>query len=252
MQFKILITTCLLLVFSFSGYALFIEKRENLQPYYNNSTVVMIASSGRSGSTMLTQQMRKYISSDKVLKTHLLPPEARFQGKILFIYSDPNRATESALYMMLHHENFGPAHFRNLETADRKWFRRIGGSRGQTIDDNLLSYDAFGVYEHLKGWLYTRTEPTDPENAQILAIKYENLWDDATVSAIRSFLKIDNFQLPLQKPRGHDKEKLYSKEIRFRKMYNLGTEKNPRYAAYDDATILWEQAPPFQYLKILQ
>lgn len=252
MQIKIWITACLFLLFSLSSsYATFIPKRENLEPYYTRSDVVMVASTGRSGSTMLTQQLRKYFSSGKILKTHLLPPKAKFKGKILFIYSDPNHATESALYMMLHHEKFGPNHFTNMETADRKWFKRLGGSWGQTVEDNLLCYDALGIYEHLKSWLYTRTTPADPEHAQILAIKYENLWDEDTVRAIRSFLQIDHFQLPPKLPRGKDKVQLYPKEVRFRKIYNLGTEESPRYAAYDDATLLWEEAPPFQYLKIL-
>lgn len=236
----------------FNSHAVFIAKRENLKYHYENPQAIIIASTGRSGSTMLTEQIAKYVPKQNVLKTHLLPPKAKFKGKIIFIFSNPDQAAESALYMTLHHQLFAKNHFNYMETADRQWIKKIGGPLKQTEQDNLLSYDAFGTYEHLKTWLYTRTEPTDPEHAQILAIKYENLWDHKTTQAIRSFLNISDFRLPPQRTRGRDKKKLYSKEINFRKMYNLGTEANPRYAAYDDARVLWEQAPSFQYLKILK
>lgn len=235
----------------FHSHATFIAKRENLERYYNKESVVMIASTGRSGSTMLTEQISKFMPTQNVLKTHLLPPEARFKGKIIFIFSNPDQAAESALYMTLHYKTFAKNHFAYMETADLNWLKKIGGdATQQTAENNLLSYDAFGTYEHLKVWLHTRTEPVDPEEAQILAVKYENLWDRATVQAMRKFLNIPNFTLPPKKARGREKEKLYSKEIQFRKMYNLGTKENPRYAAYDDARALWEYAPPFQYLKI--
>ena len=233
----------------FHSNATFVAKRENLKNYCGNSDLVMVASTGRSGSTMLTWQLQQVMPRDQVLKTHLLPPDRKcFKGKILFIFSNPDQAAESALYMMLHKKYFAERHFNHMETADRVWLKKIGGPYKQNEQHNLLSYDALGVYEHLKMWLFTKTEPTTPEKAHILAIKYEHLWDEKTLEAIRNFLEIPEFNLPPQVPRGH--KNLYSREAKFRKIHNLGTKDTPRYAAYDDARCLWEQAPPFQYLKI--
>ena len=252
MRFKILTILSLLtwIILPYSSQATFIADRESLVPYYGKQNVVIIASTGRSGSTMLTQQVTKYDARDKVLKTHLLPPDARFKGKILFIFSNPDQAAESALYMTLHHRKFAKNHFTYMETTDWEWLKRIGGPLHQTKEDNLLSYDALGIYDHLKIWLYTQTEPADPIDAQILAIKYENLWDRKTVQAIQTFLNIPYFTLPPKRARGRTESQLFPKEIAFKKTYNLGTKTDPRYAAYADARILWEQAPPIQYLKI--
>jgi hypothetical protein len=246
-----IISFLILISCPFNGYAIFIAKRESLKNYEKRPDVVFIASTGRSGSTMLTRQFKKYISASRVLKTHLLPPSANFLGKIIFIFSNPDQAAESALYMTLHREGFGKRHFTFVETADRGWLRRIGDARNQTEQDNLLAYDALGIYEHLKIWLHTRTRPVTPQNAQILAIKYEHLWDKSTIKAIRTFLDIDDFKLPPKRPRGHKEEDLLTQEITFKKMYNLGTSTNPSYAAYADAKILWEEAPPFQFLQII-
>jgi hypothetical protein len=252
MRLKVWIIVYLLMwiSFPFNSYAIFLPKRENLKNYECRLDVVMIASTGRSGSTMLTEHLKKYMPSGSVLKSHLLPPDRKFRGKIIFIFSNPDQAAESALYMTLHRELFGEIHFANVETADREWLNRIGGSRNQTEQDNLLSYDALGTYEHLKIWLYTHTRPATPKNAQILAIKYENLWDKSTIHAIRKFLNINHFKLPRKKARGYKKDLLFPKEVAFRKMYNLGTSTEPRYAAYAPAKVLWEQAPPFQFLQI--
>jgi hypothetical protein len=253
MRLKLWIAICLLIgttLSSLSYASVFIAKRDGFKNYYGRQDIVMIASAGRSGSTMLTEQIEKYLSSHSVLKTHLLPPDRRFKGKIIFIFSNPDQAAESALYRILHGNRFGYEHFAHVETADREWLKRIGGPFNQTEQDNLLSYDALGTYVHIKEWLYQRTEPTSLEHAQILAIKYENLWDEKTVRAIRKFLHIPNFELPPKEERGHKEDELLPQEIAFRQIYNLGTPDNPRYAAYDDARVLWEQAPPFQFLKI--
>lgn len=94
----------------------------------------------------------------------------------------------------------------------------------QTEQDNLLSYDALGIYKHLKEWLFARTTPSSSKNAQILAIKYEYLWDDDTVQAIRNFLGIPSFKLPPYRPRGYQEGGLNPQEIKFKELYNLGTE----------------------------
>lgn len=251
MRFKALIIVCLLMwiVVPSHSNAIFIAKRESFKKCCGKSDLIIIASTGRSGSTMLTKQLQQYVNPNKVLKTHLLPPDRKcFKGKILFIFSNPDQSAESALYMTLHKHHFGERHFNHVETADRYWLKKIGGPYKQNEQHNLLSYDALGVYEHLKAWLFTETKPTTPEKAQILAIKYEHLWEENTLEAIRQFLDIPNFSLPDQLPRGH--KDLFRKEKKFREIYNLGTEDNPRYAAYDDARCLWEHAPSFQYLQI--
>lgn len=251
MRFKALMIVCMLalIMLPSNSYATFIANRETLKKFYSKPNLVMVASTGRSGSTMLTEQLKHFVPPANVLKTHILPPDRNFKGKIIFIFSNPDQAAESALYMTLHTSSFGKRHFTYVETADRLWLKKIGGPHKQTEKDNLLSYDALGIYEHLKVWLYTRTKPTDLKHAQILALKYENLWDDDTIQAIRKFLHIPNFTLPPKLPRGH-KSNLFTRERTFRKIYNLGTEDDPRYAAYADAKILWEQAPPVQFLRI--
>src|ERR1700738_3483663 len=93
-----------LLLFIFApvyGEDFFISKRGQLEPYYRHKHVVMIASPGRSGSTLLTDLMKKYALKYRVIKTHLLPPDTRYKGKILFIFSNPDKAAESALHLVL-------------------------------------------------------------------------------------------------------------------------------------------------------
>ena len=59
MPFKRLMLLSLLIggIFPFESDATFIAKRESLKRYENRSDVVVIASTGRSGSTMLTSQL---------------------------------------------------------------------------------------------------------------------------------------------------------------------------------------------------
>ncbi len=237
-------------IIPFSGHARFIASREELKKYSDKPTVFMITSTGRSGSTMLTDQIKKHDRSHRILKSHLLPPEANFKGKIIFIFSNPDKAAESALYMTLHNPNFGGKHFNHLETADHQWLEKIGGCLHQTEQDNLLAYDALGINEQLKNWLYEKVKPSDDVHSQILAIKYENLWEDKTIKAIRLFLDIPAFKLPPKKTRGYSEKQLYGSEKAFRKIYNLGTDRDPRYAAYHESRILWDQAPPFQFLEL--
>lgn len=229
----------------------FIAKKGQLKPYYENSKVVMIASPGRSGSTLLTDVTKKCATKSKVLKTHLLPPKAKFKGKILFIFSNPDRAAESALHVILNSRSHGATHFSHVETADRVWFKSIG-SKGinQTEIDNLLAYDALGCTKQLEAWLHEKSQPCGIQEAQILAIKYEHLWDPETTQAISDFLKLKSFKLPPKMERGRDPDELSDQEITFKKLYNVGTDREPIYHAYDRARELWKQAPPVQFLKI--
>lgn len=229
----------------------FIAKRVQLKPYYGHKNVVMIASPGRSGSTLLTDITRKYATKYEVLKTHLLPPDTRYKGKILFIFSNPDKAAESALHMVLRSRSHGVTHFSHVETADHSWFSKIGrNANNQTETHNLLAYDALGCAKQLEGWLHKNCQPCDQREAQVLAIKFENLWDPETIQAIKRFLRLKSFQLPPKRERGCDEEELLPEEMTFRSIYNVGTPDKPIYRAYDRARELWEHAPPFQYLKI--
>lgn len=243
-----------ILIFSvppfFSDASTFISKRESFNNHDRFKDSVMIASPGRCGSTMLTDLFQKYMSPLKVFKTHLLTPDRNFPGKIIFIFCNPDLSAESALFRILHGNRFGGEHFSHVETADRQWLRRIGGPFNQTEEENLLSYDALGNYKHLFAWLHTRTAPAPIKKAQILAIKFENLWDHATLIALRKFLNIPHLQLPSKEERGHTEDELLPQEIIFRNIYNLGTENQPRYQAYDKARAVWKKAPPFQFLRI--
>lgn len=242
---------CLISLFMHSfSYATFIASRDQFHKC-SYRQCILVASTGRSGSTMLTSRLMKFISPKFVFKTHLLPPDADFKGKIIFIFSNPDFAAESALYMIFHNNSFPKTHFNHVETADRNWVTQLGGTTHQTEKDNLLSYDALGNYEHLKVWLGERTESCKLVNAQIFAVKYEHLWDPSTLQALRRFLNISYFSLPPKRERGKDEAKLLPLEKRMRELYNLGTKNNPRYAAYDDARLLWKEAPPFQFLRII-
>lgn len=229
----------------------FIKKRQQLKPYYGHHSVVMIASPGRSGSTLLTDAAKKYATKYKVLKTHLLPPDTRYKGKILFIFSNPDKAAQSVLHLILNSRSHGATHFSHVETADQMWFSEIGrNGNNQTETHNLLAYDALGCVKQLEEWLHGKSQPCGHQEAQILAIKYEHLWESETTQAIKDFLKLKSFKLPPQISRGRNEGDLFRKEMTFRKIYNLGTDEEPMYHAYDKARELWEQAPPFQFLKI--
>lgn len=234
-----------LFIFSFE----FIQQPENLENYYYRKDVVMVASPGRSGSTLLSELLCIYAINYKVLKTHILPPNRKFIGKIIFIFSNPDKAAESILHIILNNVLFGALHFYHLQSSDKEWLKKIGETSNQNIENNLLAYDALGCEQQLAEWLY-QTVPCDVKEAQILAIKYEFLWDPSVIIAIKNFLNLDIFELPPQKVRGYELSSLCPNEILFRKIYNLGTDDSPKYKAYDKARILWEAAPPFRYLKL--
>lgn len=228
----------------------FLNTREELEYYSRDPAVIIVASPGRSGSTMLFYQLCYYNPAEKgygLLKTHLLPPDAGFLGKCVFIFSNPDKASESALYITLKEQGFFSEHFQHVETSDKSWFADYRES--QTLEQNLLSYDALGVGKHLKAWFHDYTDPSSPETAQIIAVKYENLWDAEVLEALKEFLGYPYLGLPEQIVRGggHDDLPIFHD---FKQAYNLGTEDHPCYAAYDEARALWEQAPPIQYLRI--
>jgi hypothetical protein len=251
-----------LLIFLFEGVSsngviadpIFIPAQEDLIPYYDVANSVLIASTGRSGSTILLDEVFKCAPKDWILlKTHILPPKKSYRGKIIFIFSNPDKAAESALHITIDDcwSWFGQLHFNHLESSDKDWLNMIGGEViFQTEQHNLLAYDALGSTQQLACWLYCRTLPCDRKHAQILAVKYENLWEPATLQAIRDFLSFDDFALPPYIARGAKLEQLSVKERWFRTLYNLGTEEEPRYEAYDEARWFWKNAPPFQFLGI--
>ncbi|MBI5274078.1 MAG: hypothetical protein HY860_03370 [Chlamydiales bacterium] len=210
----------------------------------------MIASSGRAGSTLLCYAIDEQTKAYKLLKTHILPPNAAFTGKIIFIFSNPDKTAESILHLSIRNSSFGRSHLLHMGSSDLSWLKKIGRTSNQTTQDNVLSYDAYGIYEQLNQWLQASTEQTSLEEAQILAIKYENLWEIDTQQAIMDFLHLHHFRLPAKQMRGYSGKALNKKERLFRTIYNLGTDKDPRYAAYAKASELWQQAPAFQFLKL--
>lgn len=227
----------------------FIDTRADLAPHYDNENVVLVASPGRSGSTVLTEAVCYSVPYKLTLKTHLLPPNKSFKGKILFVFSDPDLAAESVFHITFLNEVFGKQHFFHLETSDQRWLDNIGSTTNQSISDNLLAYDALGCFDQLHHWLYKDTTPCSYNEAQILAIKYENLWDEATINQIRFFLKSRKFKMPKQLARREARE-LTEIEEEIINTYNQGTSSAPRYTAYDEARVLWESAPSYQYYKI--
>jgi hypothetical protein len=256
---KLYFFLCLLCLSNSSYGKSFVPDIETLLPYYEQPNIIMVCSPGRSGSTLLTDAVKSYSLKHEILKSHLLPPTkkkyagkaVRFKGKILFIFSNPDKAAESALHLTVQSSRFGFNHFCNIETSDLNWLLKIGETSHQTEVDNLLSYDALGYYQHLVQWLYEKTKPTNQQEANVLAIRYENLWEPETIQAIKKFINFQRFKLPPKLPRGYSTKELTAKEVAFRTMYNLGTPESPRYLAYDNARTLWQQAPAFQYLKII-
>ena len=198
---------------------------------------------------MMTKTMQKCAPNQKILKTHILPPQSDFKGKIVFIFSDPDKAAESALHFTLTDETFWSLHFKHLESSDHAWRDKVGGPANQTVNQNLLSYDALGCHKQLLQWLHQKTTPCEPKDAQVLAIKYENLWDKETLVALQSFLS-SNIQLPARYERGCPKEKQDHREITFRATHNQGTPEHPKYPAYNEARKLWEAAPSLSYYKL--
>ena len=208
-----------LAVFIQADLARFARDHQALDKYYDREDVILIASSGRSGSTLLCSAVRACAPGC------------------------------TALHRSMGDRVFGFEHFQHVETADFSWLQEIGDSTQQTLIHNLLCYDALGYTEQLRQWLHTK-QPTGPKYAQILAIKYEHLWDKATIDAIRRFLDLKIFRLPPQQLRGCSLEEMSELEASIRLHYNLGSLENPRYAAYDEARELWKNALPFQYFRL--
>lgn len=248
-KYTIFIFLSLFVLLTLSAEEGFISTHDQLQLYSGLSNTVMIASPGRSASTMLTEVMKKYATHYRVLKTHLLPPSPSYTGKILFIFSNPDKAAESALHRVLISPSHGRTHFSHVETADQNWFKKIGRNAShQTEEYNLLAYDALGYAKQLEMWLDSRVRPCPIGDAQILAIKFEHLWDAKTIKAIKKFLKLQAFELPPKIERGCNFDELLPQEIIYRSIYNEGTDDEPRYLAYDKARSLWENAPPYRAL----
>jgi len=227
----------------------FITTREEQIPFQNRADVDMLCSSGRSGSSMLTTALfyAEAKGGRTLLRSHLLPPDPGFKGKILYIYSNPDLAAESALHLSNVDAYFGLFHFIHMESADRQWYYDLKDTTLQTDEKNLLAYDGLGCEGQLESWLHSKTTSCDKQEAQILAIKYENLWESK--EEIEEFLEF-KFGLPPKRQRGCQLDEISAKEQRFRRKFNLGTPENPRYKAYDKAREIWQKAPPLKYLKI--
>lgn len=227
-----------------------IGTQRNLQSFYERSDTIMVCSPGRSGSSLLTDVIAKSAPGYLILKSHLLPPKKSYKGKIVFIFSNPDKAAESALHLTIKDPGFGQTHFFHVETSDHNWLKKLGNSQNQNEKHNLLSDDALGCTQQLASWLHKDTKPCSPEKAQILAIKYEHLWEQETIEEIKSFLAIDTLDLPPKRERGYRSDILDPKEAHLRQIYNIGSEEMPIYKVYNQARSFWEEAPPYQYLNI--
>lgn len=244
-----------------SASQIIIKKHKELASYEKREDVIMITSTGRSGSTMMDALTQKFCTGKTVLKSHLLTPKNGWKGKILFLFSSPDKVAESVFHISLNDKYFMHLHFQNMETTDPEWlpmlaqlakenYGKIVMNFNQTIEHNLLSYDALGVEKQLIDWLEASTVSAPMEESCILAIKYENLWDEETVEALRQFLGVEKFELPKKKQRGYQGKIVCTNEKFIRATYNLGTEQQPIYAAYDGARAIWEAAPAYQFLKL--
>ncbi len=232
------------------GAFIFVPTRSDYPQYYAIPNVLMVASSGRSGSTLLTEALEGQVEECFILKTHLFPPNVDYHGKVVFIFSDPNKIAESSLHLSVREPtSFGLRHFNHMEGADRTWLEKIESTACQTIDNNLLAYDALGVEKQLIHWL--KLPKSTMTEGQVMAIKYENLWDEETVEALKVFLGLDGFVLPIRSKRGTCLEQLDEKEKDFRASYNMGTFDEPRYAAYEAARELWQSAPSFEFFSLV-
>lgn len=242
-------TLLILCIFmSFFCFGTFIETETDWLPLMGRKDILVIASPGRSGSSLIALRAQLHAKKYRVIKTHLMVPKG-FMGRILFIFSNPDMAAESALHRTYEIRDWGNRHFMHMFSSDKTWLKEIGGdARNQTMEQNFLSYDALGTGLHLQEWLL-QLEAASVDEANILAIKYENLWDEETQEAIKDFLSIDSWKLPQKRQRGYSENELSAPEVAFRNRYNRGTYDNPRYDAYDFAREIWEKAPPFQFLK---
>ncbi len=248
----VFVLMCLNLVFTIgpipleSGERGFVSSYKEYESICNDTNVIVVGSVGHSGSTMLYEAVVESCEDRPVIKTHCLPPpKDRFQGKIIYIYSDPHKSIESLI-----HKATGTlkAHMRNMQTGDKELSDELSqgfyDDKEMILKQRLLQQDLYGYFVHLDCWL-RRLPICDPEQANVLAIKYENLWEEESIKAIRFFLQDDSFQLPFYRPRG-DYE-LTAVEINARNAMNLGSKEHPRYKAYDDAWNIWNTTPSIQW-----
>jgi hypothetical protein len=214
-----------------------------------NSDSITIASIGRSGSDMLTAAILYTVQNTrKVYKTHLLPPKIPYSGKILFIFSNPSQSADSLLHRSIKQPNFRIGHFNNFEITDLSWRNSLGENIEFTLENNYLSFDGLEYHNQLINWL-DESRNSKIEDANVMTVKYENLWDQETIDQIKIFLNLNQFKLPERKKRGCSESELTELEREIRKKYNLGTLENPRYPAYDKATEIWEEAKPYDFFK---
>ena len=194
---------------------------------------------------MLSQSLKQIVerysrSGQHVLKTHLLPPDPGFLGKAIFIYSNPDKSVESVFYAVNKDPVWGKTHFKHLEGADKEWSTSLE-------EINLFSRDVLGLTNQLERWLLTGTVASNPQDANILVVKYEQLWEKATIKAMEQFLSLP-IKLPKKRERG--KYERPEKQKKIQTAWNKGSEKNPRYEAYDQARDIWANSPAFQFRRV--
>jgi hypothetical protein len=227
-----------------------VKTRDELKFYEQRDDTIMVCSPGRSGSTLVSDTLDRSYPTKIILKSHLLPPNHVWKGKIIYIFSNPDKAAESILHVSLQENSFWNLHFDHMETSDLNWLHHLGHTWQQTVENNLLCYDALGTEKHLRQWLRRGVQPNSMRRSCIIAVKYEQLWEEEVINTIKTFCGLDEFPLPQKVERGYRVEEQSEKERLIKSTYNLGTEQNPRYAAYDRARNIWKNAPKFQFFSL--
>jgi len=171
-----------------------------LKPFRGNDRpCTLVASNGRSASTMLTNAIadslllshrfpsrtlvrrfarkptRHHLAPGTVVKTHadFAPEFDSASCKSVYIFGDPRDSVASVHHALsTRGEAWVRRHLRNLDSGDK-------------VAD-LLNRDALRQYENMKSW-------TQGDNGA-LKIRYESLWEN--VEEIRDYLCMPDLELP--------------------------------------------------------
>jgi hypothetical protein len=227
----------------------FLKTRKDIENWMNSSNSIVIASSGRSGSTLLFDLFASRKFKKNVIKTHLLPPISLSKAKTIFIFSNPDQCAESSMYKMMESSWFFFWHVRHCENSIQEWHLELQDSKFTSLDNHPLAKDGLAVAEQIQKWVFSFPE-LEIKEANLMCVKYENLWEPATILAIEKFLKIRKLPLPAFKQRGYSDDQLSDFQKQAREIYNYGTKKNPKYHAYDEARELWEKAPAYKFCRM--
>lgn len=196
------------------------------------SCPVVVASCGRSGSTMLTRALadstlrewvqvlgrpvsdriankiiieyawnleERYLRSGFIYKTHDYPPETLSDHvKYIYVYSDPIEVISSVL--------------NKAEREGEEWLakhaRHLNGK--STSRKDIIFEDSINIVENISRWC-------NKEGNNVLAVKYNNLWERQ--DQLSDFIGFD-FGLPERKER-RSSDKILNEEER-RRLLRMG------------------------------